>query len=72
MKLGYEYYYLKHDDWDKQANILPSIFGEALKRINTDLTDDDIKRLLIDINLELSNNNLGEVFFNRLQNQSGV
>lgn len=72
MKLGYKYLSLENQDWDKQTNIFPEIFSEALLRVNPTLQADDIKRLLVDITLELDNNDLGKVFFERLLNQSSV
>lgn len=74
MRLGYEYLSTKQykDDFDGECNILAPIFVQSLKRINTSLKDDDVTRLLTDIKLELKNNDLGQVFFERLQNQSGT
>jgi len=74
MRLGYDYLSVKEykDDFDKECNILISVFVQSLKRINPSLKDDDINRLLTDIKLELKNNDLGQVFFERLQNQSGT
>ena len=74
MRLGYEYLSIKEykDDFDGECNILVPIFVQSLKRINPSLKDDDINRLLTDIKLELKNNDLGQAFFERLQNQSGT
>lgn len=74
MRLGYEYLSIKEykDDFDGECNILVPIFVQSLKRINPSLKDDDVTRLLTDIKLELKNNDLGQAFFERLQNQSGT
>ena len=72
MRLGYEYLSLKNAKWDEETNIFPDIFIESLCRINPDLNADDAKRLLTDIKIELDNEDLGEQFYQRLSNQSGV
>ena len=72
MRLGYEYLSLKDNDWDKLTNIFPKIFIDSVCRINADLSADDAKRLLTDITLELDNEDLGEAFYKRLTNQSGI
>ena len=73
-RLGYKYLSLKGIKWEKETNIFPDIFSQSIKRINKDknLSDDDIKRLLQDINLELDNDDLGRKFYARLTSQAGI
>lgn len=71
MRLGFSYLSLKNAVYN-EYNIFTDIFKESISKINTHLNNDDIGRLLTDIGLELDNNDLGQAFFNRLQNQSGI
>ena len=72
MRLGYDYLSLKNTNWDKPTNIFPEIFIESLCRINPDLSPDDARRLLADINLELDNEDMGQKFYERLISRSGI
>ena len=72
MRLGYGYLSLKNNDWDSQTNIFPKIFIDSLCRINPELSADDAQRILTDILLELDNEDLGQKFYERLINQSGI
>ena len=73
-RLGYKYLSLKGAKWDEETNIFPDIFSQSIKEINKDknLSDDDIRRLLQDISLELDNDDLGRKFYERLTKQTGV
>ena len=73
-RLGYDYLSLKDAKWDEETNIFPDIFSQSIKEINKDknLSDDDIRRLLQDISLELDNDDLGRKFYERLTKQTGV
>lgn len=71
MRLGYDYLSIKNANWDKSTNIFPEIFIESLCRINPELSEDDVRRLLTDITIELDNEDLGQKFYERLTNQSG-
>ena len=72
MRLGFEYLSLKEQFWDKDTNIFPQIFVDSLCRINQGLSADDAKRQLVEITLELDNEDLGQAFYHRLINQSGI
>ncbi|WP_072281269.1 AlbA family DNA-binding domain-containing protein [Rappaport israeli] len=72
MRLGFEYLSLKEQFWDKNTNIFPQIFIDSLCRINQGLSADDAKRQLVEITLELDNEDLGQAFYHRLINQSGI
>ena len=73
-RLGYKYLSLKNAKWDNETNIFTDIFSQSIKKINkdTNLSDDDIRRLLQDINLELDNDDLGRKFYERLTSQTGI
>ncbi|MEL4306456.1 type I restriction endonuclease subunit R [Methanococcoides sp. LMO-2] len=70
-RLGYDYLSLTNAKRNKDTNIFTDLFAESIKRINNDLDDSDIKRLLEDISLTLDNEDLGEAFFNMLNASSG-
>ena len=71
-RLGYKYLSLKGANIDEETNIFLDIFAESIKKINLDVSDDDIKRLLQDIRLELDNDDLGRKFYERLLNTSAI
>lgn len=71
-KLGYEYISLRTASWNLDTNIFEDIFSESISRINPDITKGEIKRLLEDIFIDLSNDDLGKAFYKRLSNRSGV
>lgn len=72
VRLGYEYLSLKDAQWDINTNIFPSIFQQAIAKINPSMATDDISRLLADVQLTLDNEDLGKAFFEKLTSRSGV
>lgn len=72
VRLGYQYLSLKGAYWDEQTNIFPELFQKAIARINTDIDDDDIERLLANVKLLLDNEDLGKAFYDKLTEQSGI
>lgn len=70
-RLGYTYQSLKKSVIDESTNIFTDIFADSIKKINADIDDAEIERLLTDISLELENDDLGKVFYERLISQSG-
>lgn len=72
MRLGYGYLSLKNAVWDKETNIFPDLFTNAIAKINPDLAADEIPRLLADVKLLLDNEDLGKAFYERLTEQSGI
>lgn len=70
--LGYNYVTLTKAKWDLETNIFTDIFEESIKRINPELEQTDIKRLLEDISLVLDHKDLGEAFCNMLVATSGT
>lgn len=71
VRLGYCYLSLKAAAWDIDTNIFPTLFNEAIARINPDLSAEDIARLLADVKLLLDNEDLGKAFYERLTERSG-
>lgn len=73
-RLGYTYLSLKGQTWDESNNIFTDIFKESIRKINADLalSAGDINRLLYDVTLTLENEDLGNAFYQRLVDQSGV
>lgn len=72
VRLGYTYLSLKESNWDIDTNIFPDIFKEAISRLNPELEQDDITRLLDEIKLDLDNEDLGKAFYEKLIDQSGT
>ena len=71
-RLGYEYLSLKDHRWDLDTNIFPSIFNQAIQKINPDAKPEDIERLLDDVKLTLDNEDLGKAFYERLSDGSNI
>lgn len=72
IRLGYHYLSLKNSVWDEESNIFPGLFRTAIARINPDIDDDEIERLLADIKLSLENEDLGQAFYQKLTDRSGT
>ncbi|KOY84357.1 restriction endonuclease subunit R [bacterium 336/3] len=71
-RLNYEYLSLSNTQWDIETNIFTDIFNEAIKNINPDIEDAEVKRIYTNVSLALDNEDLGEAFFNMLNPTSGV
>ncbi len=65
-RLGYSYLSLSNAIYDESTNIFTEIFKQSFSRINPDLDEDDIKRVFESVNLALENEDLGQVFFEKL------
>ncbi|MDL2235949.1 DEAD/DEAH box helicase family protein [Christensenellaceae bacterium OttesenSCG-928-L17] len=69
-RLGYQYLSLKDNavksQLDPETNILIDIFRQQITKLNPDLDDSEISRILENIRLELGNDDLGRAFYNRL------
>ena len=72
VRLGYRYLSLKNAAWDEETNIFPELFHSAIARINPSVEIGDIDRLLIDVKLLLDNEDLGEAFYEKLTERSGI
>lgn len=71
-KLGYEYISLSNAHWDESTNIFTDIFSDSLLRINPDLGQAEIKKILEDVTLKLEYEDLGFEFYKMLTSNSGV
>lgn len=71
-RLGYRYLSLKEHNWDHNTNIFTDIFKDAVQNINPELSRKDIDRLYQELSLDLENEDLGKVFFEKLTERSGV
>jgi type I restriction enzyme R subunit len=71
-RLGYEYVSLSKAKWNVETNIFTDIFEESIQRINPDIEQGDVKRLLENVSLVLDNEDLGEAFYNMLIAPSGT
>lgn len=72
VRLGYRYLSLKNAVWDVETNIFPDLFRSAVSRINPDVETADIERLLSDVKLALENEDLGQAFYDKLVERSGI
>ncbi len=73
-RLGYDYLSKENGNWDEATNIFPQIFLENIQRINpaTKLSANDAKRLLAELSLLLDNEDMGQAFYARLTQKSGI
>lgn len=71
-QLGYAYLSLKDAEWDIDTNIFTDIFKQSIQRINPALDNQDINKLYQDIALDLENEDLGKVLYERLTDRSGT
>lgn len=72
-RLGFEYIPRnQHSFRNERNNIFPDIFKESIQKINTDMSDDEVSRLLEDIAVSLEFDDLGRDFYQRLTSSSGL
>jgi type I restriction enzyme R subunit len=72
VRLGYQYLSLKDQQWDLDTNIFPGLFRQAISKINPGIDNADVGRLLEDVKLTLDNDDLGQAFYNKLADRSGI
>ena len=74
MRLGYDYVSLKSADSarDESTNIFSSVFLSSVQRINPGLSDNQAKQAIEEVSLALDNEDLGNAFYKKLINRSGV
>ena len=72
VRLGYDYLSLKDAVWDESTNIFTDVFKTSILKINPEMEEDEIPRLLQDITLTLENEDLGQAFYEKLVDRSGV
>ena len=71
-RLGYSYMSIKNKqvgiDYDGDTNIFYGLFQESINRINgTTLSLEDVKKIIAEIKIKLSNDDVGKAFFTMLQ-----
>ena len=71
-RLGYTYLSLKDQisgtDYDSDTNIFYALFRESISRINNiDLSLDEVKKIINELKIKLSNDDLGKAFFQLLK-----
>ena len=71
-RLGYKYLSLKGLEWDKETNIVLPLFYESLKRLNPDRNQSELESFYKDLVLTLDNEDLGQEFYAKLIDQSGI
>jgi|GEM_PF-1126348 len=72
VRLGYQYLSLKDQQWNFDSNIFPEIFRQAISKINPEIDDSDVNRLLSDVSLTLDHDDLGQAFYYKLVERSGT
>ena len=74
MRLGYEYVSLKSAgcDRDGSTDIFPAVFLSSVQKINPGLSGNEARKALDEISLTLENEDLGQAFYRKLINKSGV
>ncbi len=72
VRLGYQYLSLKDQQWDLESNLFPALFRNAISKLNPDLAEADINRLLADVKLTLDNDDLGLAFYSKITDRSGI
>lgn len=71
-RLGYAYVSLNEAVWDVDTNIFIEIFRDAILKINPEIDEEQVSRLLVDISLVLDNEDLGKAFYEKLISESGI
>lgn len=72
-RLGYKYFSIKNmvrgTDYDPDTNIFYECFTSSINRINgTEFTIHEVKKIIEEIKIKLSNDDLGKAFFDILHN----
>lgn len=71
MRLGYQYIPFKDQQRIEENNIFPTIFVSQISKING-ISEEESRRLLDEINLELDYEDLGKKFYERITATSGI
>ena len=72
VRLGYDYLSLKDAVWDESTNIFTDVFKTSILKINPEMEEDEVSRLLQDVMLTLENEDLGQAFYEKLVDRSGI
>ena len=71
-RLGYEYMSLRNNSFDLSTNIFTKVFKSSVGKINPDLSDSELDKLIDKISLTLENEDLGKAFYEMLTSKSGI
>lgn len=73
MKLGYGYISIKDDlQWNKKTNIFEGVFINSIKKINNEVSTQDLDRLLKELEVILDYDDLGKTFYEKLVSANGI
>jgi type I restriction enzyme, R subunit len=72
MRLGYHYIPRNQQHRAEETNIFSVIFKESISRINRDVSENEIDRLLDELTLKLDYDDLGRDFYKSLTSTSGI
>lgn len=71
-RLGYQYIPRNKQIRLEENNIFPDLFRESISKINGNLSEQEVQKILDEISLKLKYNDLGRDFYKSLVNTSGV
>lgn len=71
-RLGYNYLSLKNANYDSKTNIFTDLFLESIARINPEREEEEIQSFYKNTLLTLENNDLGQAFFKKMLDASGI
>lgn len=72
IRLGYTYISRNEQHRIEETNIFPELFKESIRRINPNIQDNELNRLLDEITLQLDYDDLGRDFYKSLTATSGI
>jgi type I restriction enzyme R subunit len=72
IRLGYTYIPRNEQNRIEETNIFPELFKESISRINPNIQDNELNRLLEEITLQLDYDDLGRDFYKSLTATSGI
>ena len=72
IRLGYTYIPRNEQNRIEETNIFPELFKESIRRINPNIQDNELNRLLEEITLQLDYDDLGRDFYKSLTATSGI
>ena len=72
IRLGYTYIPRNEQHRIEETNIFPELFKESISRINPNIQDNELNRLLDEITLQLDYDDLGRDFYKSLTATSGI
>lgn len=71
-RLGYQYIPRSQQDRIEENNIFPELFLNSISKINGNLSEQEVQKVLDEVSLKLKYNDLGREFYKSLVNTSGI